>query len=139
MARACFRSRACGPPVTREDVALMRIYAFIAGGFLACSAAPALAQDWPAHALTMVVPWAAGGGTDIVGRIMANHMSASLGQPVVVENLPGGGGMVGASHVARADPDGYTFILRSRSEAIDMTLYKHPTYSLKDDLTPVVL
>jgi tripartite-type tricarboxylate transporter receptor subunit TctC len=117
----------------------MRIYAFIAAGFLACSAAPALAQDWPAHALTMIVPWAAGGGTDIVGRIMANHMSASLGQPVVVENLPGGGGMVGASHVARADPDGYTFLLGSRSEAIDMTLYKHPTYSLKDDLAPIAL
>jgi tripartite-type tricarboxylate transporter receptor subunit TctC len=117
----------------------MRISAFIAAGFLACSAAPALAQDWPAHALTMIVPWAAGGGTDIVGRIMANHMSASLGQPVVVENLPGGGGMVGASHVARADPDGYTFLLGSRSEAIDMTLYKHPTYSLKDDLAPIAL
>jgi tripartite-type tricarboxylate transporter receptor subunit TctC len=119
----------------------MRQFAAVAAGFLgfACSTAPVLAEDWPTHPVTMVVPWAAGGGTDIVGRIMAHRMSEILGQSVVVENLPGGGGMVGASHVARADPDGYTFILGSRSEAIDMTLYKHPTYSLKDDLTPIVL
>jgi tripartite-type tricarboxylate transporter receptor subunit TctC len=119
----------------------MRRFVPIAAGFLAIagSIAQALAQDWPTHALTMVVPWAAGGGTDIMGRIMARRMSEVLGQAVVVENLPGGGGMTGASHVARADPDGYTFILGSRSEAIDMTLYKHPTYSLKDDLAPVVL
>jgi tripartite-type tricarboxylate transporter receptor subunit TctC len=119
----------------------MRIFAAIIAHFLGitCSTAPALAQDWPTHPLTMVVPWAAGGGTDIMGRIMARRMSEILGQTVIVENLPGGGGMAGASHVARADPDGYTFILGSRSEAIDMTLYKHPTYSLKDDLAPVVL
>jgi tripartite-type tricarboxylate transporter receptor subunit TctC len=117
----------------------MRIFAVIAACFLACSIAPARAQDWPTHTVTMVVPWAAGGGTDIVGRIMARHMSDALGQPVVVENLPGGGGMVGASHVARADPDGYTFLLGSRSQAIDMTLYKHPSYSLKDDLAPIAL
>ncbi|MGB7175692.1 MAG: tripartite tricarboxylate transporter substrate binding protein, partial [Xanthobacteraceae bacterium] len=119
----------------------MRTFAAIIVHFLgiACSTVPALAQDWPTHPLTMVVPWAAGGGTDIMGRIMARRMSEILGQTVIVENLPGGGGMAGASHVARADPDGYTFILGSRSEAIDMTLYKHPTYSLKDDLAPVVL
>jgi tripartite-type tricarboxylate transporter receptor subunit TctC len=128
-----------------EDVISMRRFAAIAAVFfvIAYSCVPALAQavgqDWPTHPLTMVVPWAAGGGTDIVARVMAHHMSETLGQSVVVENLPGGGGMVGASHVARADPDGYTFILGSRSEAIDMTLYKHPTYSLKDDLAPIVL
>src|SRR5277367_506734 len=77
---------------------------------------PASAQAWPAHSLTLVVPWAAGGGTDIMGRIMARRMSEILGQTVIVENLAGGGGMAGASHVARADADGYTFILGSRSE-----------------------
>ena len=119
----------------------MRICAPVIAYFLgiACSTVPALAQDWPTHQLTMVVPWAAGGGTDIMGRIMARRMSEILGQTVIVENLAGGGGMAGASHVARADADGYTFILGSRSEAIDMTLYKHPTYSLKDDFAPVVL
>src|SRR5215469_14440507 len=95
---------------------------------------PASAQDWPTHSLTMVVPWAAGGGTDVMGRIMAKRMAEILGQPVIVENIPGGGGMVGSAHVARSQPDGYTFVFGSRSDAIDMTLYKHPIYSFKDDL-----
>jgi tripartite-type tricarboxylate transporter receptor subunit TctC len=86
-----------------------------------------------------VVPWAAGGGTDVMGRIMARRMSEILGQPVVVENISGAGGMVGAAHVARAEPDGYTFVFGSRSDAIDMTLYKHPIYNLQTDLAPVVL
>jgi tripartite-type tricarboxylate transporter receptor subunit TctC len=99
----------------------------------------AAAADWPTHQLTMVIPWAAGGGTDVMGRIVARRMSEILGQPVIVENLPGGGGMIGSAHVARSDPDGYTFAFGSRSDAIDMTLYKHPLFSLKDDLAPVVL
>jgi tripartite-type tricarboxylate transporter receptor subunit TctC len=124
-----------------EVVVLILRFAAIAAGLLVLGRGvePVQAQDWPTHSLTMVIPWAAGGGTDIMGRIMARRMSEILGQTVVIENLPGGGGMAGASHVAHADPDGYTFILGSRSEAIDMTLYKHPTYSLKDDLAPVVL
>jgi tripartite-type tricarboxylate transporter receptor subunit TctC len=102
-------------------------------------AGPVVAEEWPAHQLTMVVPWAAGGGTDVMARIMARRMSEILGQPVVVENLSGAGGMIGAAHVARAEADGYTFVFGSRSTAIDMTLYKHPIYSLKNDLAPVVL
>lgn len=100
---------------------------------------PASAQDWPAHPLTLVVPWAAGGGTDVMGRIMAKRMSEVLGQPVVVENISGAGGMIGSDHVVHAKPDGYTFVFASRSDAIDMTLYKHPLYSLQTDLVPVVL
>src|SRR5271167_314303 len=100
---------------------------------------PATAQDWPTHSLTLVVPWAAGGGTDVMGRIIARRMSEILGQQVIVENISGAGGMTGSSHVSRAEPDGYTFVFGSRSDAIDMTLYKHPTYSLKDDLAPVVM
>ena len=100
---------------------------------------PASAQDWPTHPLTLVVPWAAGGGTDVMGRIVARRMTEILGQPVIVENISGAGGMVGSSHVVRAEPDGYTFVFGSRSDAINMTLYKHPTYSLQNDLAPVVL
>ena len=120
---------------------LLRHIAAIATGLLtaACGIATASAEDWPTHPVTMVVPWAAGGGTDVMGRIMARRMSEILGQQVVVENISGAGGMVGASHVARAAPDGYTFVFGSRSDAIDMTLYKHPTYSLQNDLDPVVL
>ena len=100
---------------------------------------PASAEDWPTHPLTLVVPWAAGGGTDVMGRIMAHRMSEILGQPVIVENISGAGGMVGSAHVVRAEPDGYTFVFGSRSDAINMTLYKHPTYNLQNDLAPVVL
>lgn len=99
----------------------------------------AAAADWPTRSLTLVVPWAAGGGTDVMARILAKPMSRILGQTVVVENIAGGGGMVGSSHVARAEPDGYTFDFASRSDAIDMTLYKHPIYNFAKDLAPVVL
>src|SRR5579871_278695 len=100
---------------------------------------PASAQEWPTRPLTLVVPWAAGGGTDVMGRIMARRMSEILGQQVIVENIAGGGGMVGSSHVVRAEPDGYTFVFGSRSDAIDMTLYKRPLYNFRTDLAPVVL
>jgi tripartite-type tricarboxylate transporter receptor subunit TctC len=100
---------------------------------------PACAQDWPTRPVTLVVPFAAGGGTDVMARIVGRRMSEILGQQVVVENFSGAGGMVGSARVARAAPDGYTFVFGSRSDAINMTLYKHPTYSLKDDLAPVVL
>jgi len=120
---------------------LTRALAVIAVALFAAAPAiePASAQDWPTHALTLVVPWAAGGGTDVMGRIVGRRMSEILGQQVIVENVSGAGGMVGSAHAARAAPDGYTFVFGSRSDAINMTLYKHPTYSFKDDLAPVVL
>jgi tripartite-type tricarboxylate transporter receptor subunit TctC len=101
--------------------------------------AGASAQDWPNRPLTLVVPWGAGGGTDVMARIMAPRMSEILGQQVIVENITGAGGMIGSTHVAKAAPDGYTFVFGSRSDAINMTLYKQRTYSLRDDLAPVVL
>jgi tripartite-type tricarboxylate transporter receptor subunit TctC len=87
----------------------------------------------------MVVPFASGGGTDVMARIVGRRMSEILGQEVIVQNKPGAGGMVGSAYVVRATPDGYTFVFGSRSAAIDMTLYQHPTYSLQNDLVPVVL
>lgn len=121
-------------------MSLTRALAAVAAIWLgAHSVVPACAQDWPTHPLTLVVPWAAGGGTDVMGRIMARRMSDILGQQVVVENIAGAGGMIGSSHVARAEADGYTFVFGSRSDAIDMTLYKHPIYNLQTDLAPVIL
>ena len=69
------------------------------------------AQDWPARPVTMIVPYAAGGPVDTVGRIMAQGLSEVLGQQVIVENIGGAGGMTGANRVAKATPDGYTFLL----------------------------
>jgi tripartite-type tricarboxylate transporter receptor subunit TctC len=118
---------------------LMRAFAAVTAIWLGASAMPTSAQEWPTRPLTLVVPWAAGGGTDVMGRIMARRMSAILGQQVIVENVPGAGGMVGSARVVRAEPDGYTFVFGSRSDAIDMTLYKRPLYNLRTDLAPVVL
>jgi tripartite-type tricarboxylate transporter receptor subunit TctC len=118
---------------------LIRAFGVIVAIVAAYGVSPAAAQDWPARPLTLVVPWAAGGGTDVMGRIVARRMSEILGQQVMVENISGAGGMVGSTHVAKSVPDGYTFVFGSRSDAINMTLYKHPTYSLQNDLAPVVL
>src|SRR5213080_5034582 len=71
----------------------------------------ALAEDWPMRPVTMIVPYAAGGPVDTVGRIMAAGLSEVLGQQVIVENVGGAGGMTGANRVAKGTPDGYTFLL----------------------------
>src|SRR5258708_747370 len=73
--------------------------------------APAAAQGWPSRPLTLVVPFAAGGGADIMGRVVAARLSELLGQQVIVENAGGAGGMNGASRVAKAPPDGYQVVL----------------------------
>ena len=100
---------------------------------------PAAAENWPARPLTMVVPFAAGGGTDVLGRILGRRISEILGQQVIIENVGGAGGMVGSARVAKAAPDGYQFVLGSRADAINQTLYKNPLYNLATDLAPVAL
>jgi tripartite-type tricarboxylate transporter receptor subunit TctC len=87
----------------------------------------------------MVVPFAPGGGTDVLGRIIGRGLSEVLGQQAIIENVGGAGGMVGSAHVAKAAPDGYQFVLGSRADAINQTLYKAPLYNLVTDLGPVVL
>jgi tripartite-type tricarboxylate transporter receptor subunit TctC len=101
--------------------------------------APASAQSWPTRPLTLVVPFAAGGGTDVLGRIIGRRLGELLGQQVIIENVGGAGGMVGSARVAKAPPDGYQFVLGSRADAINQTLYKNPLYKLTTDLEPVVL
>lgn len=73
--------------------------------------ASAAAADFPDRAITMVVPFAAGGSTDVVARIVAQKMSEDLGQQVIVQNVAGAGGNLGAGNVARAEPDGYTILM----------------------------
>ncbi len=103
------------------------------------SNAPAVAESWPSRAVTMVVGFAPGGGTDVLGRILAQRLAQVLGQQVVIENVGGAGGMVGSARVAKAAPDGYQFVLGSRADAINQTLYKNPLYNFATDLAPVVL
>ena len=102
--------------------------------------AGALAEEWPVRPITMVIPFAAGGPTDVLGRIMAERMSQTLGQQVVVENVGGAGGMTGAQRVAQAQPDGYQFVLGTvGTHAVNQTLYKRPLYDAATDFLPVVL
>src|SRR4249920_2913272 len=98
------------------------------------------AQDWPNRPLTMVAPFAAGGSTDAIARIVADGLSAQLHQPVIVENIGGAGGMTGTNRVARAAPDGYSFVLGNvGTHAQNQTLYKAPLYNAETDFAPVGL
>ncbi|MFJ4292882.1 Bug family tripartite tricarboxylate transporter substrate binding protein [Cupriavidus sp. NPDC089707] len=103
--------------------------------------APAQAQDkWPSRPITWVVPFAAGGSTDIVARTIGQEVSRALGQPVVVENRPGAAGAVGAGYVARAKADGYTLFGGTIStHAINASLYKNLSYDPVKDFEPVSL
>ena len=103
-------------------------------------AGPALAQTYPSRPITLVIPFAAGGPTDVLGRVMAERMSQILGQQIVVENVGGAGGGTGAQRVARANPDGYTFLLGTvGTQAQNQTLYKKPLYNSATDFEPVAL
>jgi tripartite-type tricarboxylate transporter receptor subunit TctC len=100
--------------------------------------ASAGAQTFPDRPVTMIIPFAAGGPQDTIGRIIAQRMGEVLGQTVVVENVGGAGGMTGSKRVADAKPDGYTMILGSvGTHAQNQTLYKHPLYNVETDFTPV--
>ena len=104
------------------------------------AAAPAAAQDWPARPVTMVVPFAAGSGSDILGRIIAPRLGAQLGATVIVEDVGGAGGMIGAARVMKAAPDGYSLLLATAgTHAINQTLYKKPLYNAATDFAPVAL
>jgi tripartite-type tricarboxylate transporter receptor subunit TctC len=101
---------------------------------------PAAAQDWPQRPVTMVVPFAAGGGADVMGRILAQRLSELLGQQVIVVDVTGAGGMSGTNRVARAAPDGYQMALGSvGTHAYNQTLYKKPLYDAVTDFAPVAL
>jgi tripartite-type tricarboxylate transporter receptor subunit TctC len=104
------------------------------------AATPATAQTYPTRPVTMVIPFAAGGPTDVLGRIVGARMSELLGQQVVIENVGGAGGMTGSARVAQAKPDGYTMVLGTvGTHAQGQTLYKRPLYNAATDFTPVAL
>lgn len=100
-------------------------------------AGAAVAQTFPSKPLRIVVPFAAGGAGDLTARIVGAELSASLGQPVTIDNRPGAGGVVAASTVARADPDGHTLFLMSNGTAVTASLYASLPYDTLKDLAPV--
>jgi tripartite-type tricarboxylate transporter receptor subunit TctC len=102
---------------------------------LACPAAHA--QTYPAKAITLVIPFAAGGSNDIVGRAIGKKLTEAWGQPVVVENRSGAGGLIGSAEVAAAAPDGYTLLLISSTFTINPAIRKRMPFDTTRDFTPV--
>src|SRR5215813_11626892 len=105
--------------------------AAIAGLLLVLSLlSPASAQEWPTRTITLVVPFAPGGGVDISARLQAQAIGDILGQNVIVENIGGGAGMTAGARVAHAAPDGYTFMIgNTGTHAYNQSLYKKPLYN----------
>ena len=100
----------------------------------------ARARDWPTRPVTMVVPFAAGGPVDVLGRILAQYLTEVIGKQVIVDNVPGGGGMSGSLRVSQAAPDGHTFVLGSiGTHALNQTLSRKPLYNPATDFAPVAL
>ena len=115
-----------------------------AGALLALSimaATPVQAQiGWPEKPVTLVVPWAPGGSTDILARTLSEHLTKSYGQPFIVENKPGASGNIGSNIVAKAKPDGYTLLVGSMStHAMNGALYSNMPFKPVDDFAPIAL
>ena len=113
----------------------------LAAAALGAVASPAVAQAaWPSKAIVYVVPFAPGGNTDVLARIIGQKLSVELGQPVVIENKPGAGGNIGADFVAKAKPDGYTILGGTiSSHAINPSVYPNMPYDAVKSFEPVIL
>ncbi|MFG1359566.1 tripartite tricarboxylate transporter substrate binding protein [Xanthobacter pseudotagetidis] len=109
-------------------------------GLALAAAQPAAAQAYPDRPVRVVVPFAAGGATDIFARLIAERLTKATGQPFIVENKPGAGGNTGSDAVARSAPDGYTLVLGTvSSHAINPSLYAKPPYDVEKDFEPVAM
>jgi tripartite-type tricarboxylate transporter receptor subunit TctC len=100
---------------------------------------PLVAAEYPSKPITLVVPYAAGGGNDVIARIVAERMSVNLGQPIVIENRGGAGGTIATRQVAKAEPDGYTLLIATSSLAINPSLYPNAGYDPRKDFAPIGL
>ena len=119
---------------------MSRLSARILALAAALLAAPAAAQDYPTRPVTLIVPFPAGGGVDVIGRIVAEKLTAALGQQVIVDNRGGAAGVIGTRIAKAAAPDGYTLLMAtSGSIAINPTLYANPGYEPRKDLAPIGL
>ena len=118
---------------------LTRRLLLIAAAFACTLCQNVAAQDYPTNPIRLVVPYAVGGGVDIVARTLADYISSKLGKTIIVENRTGAGGNVGSGLVAKAEPDGYLLLLGSNSNAVNNSLYSNMTYDASKDLLPITL
>src|ERR1044072_250855 len=127
--------RTLGKPLTQRwpILVLVALVSFV------CNQA-AIAQAWPTRTVTLVVPYSAGGAQDAVARLLGPGLAAALGQQGVIDNVSGGGGILGVMRVAKATPDGYQFLLGTvGTHAQSQSLYDKPAYDAAADFVPVVL
>lgn len=118
----------------------MRLQTLCIGFAMFAAATSASAQSYPTHPITLIVPYAAGGGIDLLARLLGQKLEARLGKTVIVENKTGAATGIAASYVARAPADGYTLLLAtSTTMAINATVYKHLSYDPAKDLVPVAM
>ena len=97
----------------------------------------AAAQNYPSKPIHMVIPFGVGGGTDALARILADPLAKKLGQPIIPDNRPGGGGTLGAAQVAKAAPDGYTILFGNDSLVSSKFLFRNPGFDPQNDFAPV--
>ena len=116
---------------------MLRILAAAIGGVLLLAQAAFPADAWPSRPIKFVIPFSPGGSTDITARVIAESLRPLLGQTVLIENRAGAGGNIAGDAVAKAAPDGYTFLVSSASLVVNMSLYKNLTYDFVQDLAPV--
>jgi len=121
----------------------MKIFHYVGAAFLlgaiAAAPQPSVAQNYPDHPITLVVPYPAGGGNDVLARLVAEKMSKPLGQSIVVENRGGAGGTIATRQVAKSTPDGYTLLIATSSLAINPSLYPNVGYDPRKDFAPIGL
>ncbi len=117
---------------------MKRIFAFATALLFATGlAAPSSAQDFPQKPIKLIISFGPGGGADIIGRILADHMSVKLGKPVVVENKPGAGGIIGNEQIANSDPDGYTIGIMTAGQIIAAATRKSMRYDTTTAFAPI--
>ena len=115
----------------------MRPLRFLLGILLAACAVCAAAQDYPSRPVKIVVPFAAGGPADVYARFLAQRLQDAMGQPLVIENRPGGGSVIGTDVVAKSTPDAYTLLLMSNTHTVNESLMPNKPFQLMRDFAPV--
>lgn len=117
----------------------MKSFGLVLAVIVACVSVEARAQTYPSKAIRLVVTYPAGGSTDTVGRLVGEKLAEMVGQPVVIENIPGASGTIGAAYAAKAAPDGYTLLLVAGAHALNQSQYIRLSYDIRKDFAPIGL